>query len=150
MCNSWREKKMFLYVQMYRSILLKDFINVWNVINMITRKRNVIIIMWYIAIICNDIRIYCLYYKYNLQWLGHRRSSFFIVVFTEKLETYCANAVEIHFNLFKFHSTISRFFPYTKTQNVQETLRKYLLGKFYWHPVYSSDSPSSYYLFHSL
>lgn len=145
MCNSWREKKMFLYVQMYRSILLKDFINVWNVINMITRKRNVIIIMWYIAIICNDIRIYCLYYKYNLQWLGHRRSSFFIVVFTEKLD-----AVEIHFNLFKFHSTISRFFPYTKTQNVQETLRKYLLGKFYWHPVYSPDSPSSYYLFHSL
>lgn len=136
---------------MYRSILLKDFINVWNVINMITRKRNVIIIMWYIAIICSDIRIYCcLYYKYNLQWLGHRRSSFFIVVYREKLETYCANSVEIHFNLFKFHSTNSSFFPYIKTQNVQETLCKYLLGKFYWHPVYSPDIPSSYYLFHSL
>lgn len=50
-----REKEMFLYVQIYRSILLKDFINVWNVINMIY------------DVICNDIRIYCLYYKYNLQ-----------------------------------------------------------------------------------
>lgn len=44
-----REKEMFLYVQIYRSILLKDFINVWNVINMIYEY-----IACIINIICDD------------------------------------------------------------------------------------------------